>query len=403
MPSQPSNLASESLASETLSSEETSSTASPQPDGPEKTRFSQAHIQELDGFRAIAILWVFVMHMFYGWAPRPPKGFTLMPSALIGVVGHGWLGVDLFFLLSGFLITGILLDSRGTPNYFRNFYARRVLRIVPLYFTCIAVMALAFRGFASYFGLSLLFLANFARVFHARIPHGPSTFWSLAIEEHFYLIWPLLVRFLKRSNLFILTLILVFGTPILRGYCAHLGMDPEQVIYQYSWFRFDGLALGAILAMWVRSPYFDRRSAWKLAGFLVGFSLLVTVIGIPFGIMETKSVAASALRYTQAQFFFGAAMALALAYRGTPFTALLRTRFTKIVAGLSYCLYLIHVAMGEGYYWILRKMAFNDVAHFGIQGAVAVRLVVIGAMAFTVASLSKKFLEDPMLKLKRYF
>jgi len=211
------------------------------------------------------------------------------------------------------------------------------------------------------------------------------------------------MRFLKRSNLFILTLILVFGTPILRGYCAHLGMDPEQVIYQYSWFRFDGLALGAILAMWVRSPYFDRRSAWKLAGFLVGFSLLVTVIGIPFGIMETKSVAASALRYTQAQFFFGAAMALALAYRGTPFTALLRTRFTKIVAGLSYCLYLIHVAMGEGYYWILRKMAFNDVAHFGIQGAVAVRLVVIGAMAFTVAALSKKFLEDPMLKLKRYF
>ena len=364
---------------------------------------SHAHISELDGFRAIAILWVFIMHMFYVWPPKPPQGFTLMPSPLVQFVSHGWLGVDLFFILSGFLISGILMDSREKPNYFRNFYARRVLRIIPLYFTCIVVMGLAFRGYGRYFVLSVLFLANFARFFHARIPRGPNTFWSLAIEEHFYLIWPLLVRFLKRSQLFILTLVLVFGTPILRGICAYKGMDPEQVIYLYSWFRFDGLALGAILAIWMRSEYFDRKWVWRLAGFLVGFSALITVIGLPFGIMGTKSVAAAALRYTQAQFVFAAAMALALAYRGTKFTAILRTRFTKVVADLSYCLYLIHVAIGEGYYWGLHRMGFNDVAHFGIQGAVAIRIVVIGAMCFAVAWTSKKFLEEPMLRLKRYF
>ncbi len=364
---------------------------------------SQAHIPELDGFRAIAVLMVLITHMFYGWNPLFPKRGTFIPSPVMGLISHGWLGVDLFFILSGFLITGILLDARERPNYFRNFYARRLLRIIPLYFTCILLMGLAYKTYWGYFGLSALFLANFALYFRARTPHGPSVFWSLAVEEHFYLVWPLLVRFLKRSQLFLLTLILVFGTPILRGYGAYKGMDPELAIYEYSWFRFDGLALGAILAMWVRSQYFDRRSAWKFAGFLVGFSLLITIAGLPFGILQAKTIASNAFRYTQAQFVFAAGMVLALAYRGTWATTFLRTRFTKLVAGLSYCLYLIHLAIGDGYYAVLRSVGFNDVAHFGIQGAIAVRMVVILALAFTLALLSKKFLEDPVLSLKRYF
>ena len=180
-------------------------------------------------------------------------------------------------------------------------------------------------------------------------------------------------------------------------------MDPEKQFYVYSIFRFDGLALGAILAMWVRSKYFNRAGAWKLAGFLVGFSLLVTVLGQPFGLSQAKTVAASALRYTQAQFFFAAAMAMALAYRGTGATAFLRTRFAKFTAGLSYCIYLIHLSLGDGYYGLLHWMGFNDVAHFGIPGAVAVRFLVIGAATFGLAALSKRYLEDPVLKLKRYF
>ena len=368
-----------------------------------KEALAHSHIAELDGFRAIAILWVFLLHMFYGWGPRPPQGFTLLPGPFIQIASHGWLGVDLFFILSGFLITGILLDSREKPNYFRNFYARRVLRIVPLYFTCIAIMAIFYRGFHQYFLLSLVFFANFARLFDIRIPGGPSSYWSLAIEEHFYLLWPLLVRFLNRSYLFALTLIIVFGTPILRGVAAYKGVDPNHAIYFYSWFRFDGLALGAILAMWMRSPYFDRKWVWKLAGFLLGFSLAATIIGLPFGIMGTRTPVAAALRYTQMQFVFAAFMALALAYRGTKYTTLLRTRFTKTIAGLSYCIYLIHEPIGDGYYAILHRTGFSDVAHFGYEGTVAVRFFVIASLSFVIASLSKKYLEDPMLRLKRYF
>jgi peptidoglycan/LPS O-acetylase OafA/YrhL len=360
-------------------------------------------ILELDGFRAIAVLWVLLLHFVYGWRPTPPAALSRVPLIFVGAISHGWLGVDLFFILSGFLITGILLDARAKPKYFRNFYARRALRILPLYLICIAVMAFAYRGQRPYFGLSVLFLANFAHYFRVGIPHGPGVFWSLAVEEHFYLLWPLLVRFLRRSSLFALTLVLVLGTPILRGYCAYIGMDMVKEIYVYSFFRFDGLALGAILAMWARSDYYNRKMAWRLAGLLVGFALLITLCGLPFRIMEAHTVASTALRSTQAQFLFAAAMALALAFRGSTYTAILRSRPARVTAELSFCLYLIHLALGDGYYSVLHALRFNDVAHFGIDGAVFVRFLVIGTAAFALAALSRRFLEDPILKLKRYF
>jgi len=326
-----------------------------------------------------------------------------MPHVLVFVIGHGWLGVDLFFILSGFLITGILLDSRKSEHYFRNFYIRRTLRIVPLYFTCILVMYLAYPAAGTYFVLALAFLANFFYPFGVSPPHGPSLFWSLAIEEHFYLVWPLLVRLFNRVALFVVTLVLVFGTPILRGICAYRGMDPELEIYVYSFFRFDGLALGAILALWVRSRFYSRASAWKLAGTLVGLSLLVTVIGWPYGIMGTRTVASSALRYTQAEFIFAGAMALALAYQGSRITGLLRSRAARVIADLSFCIYLTHLALGDGYYFLLHSISFDDTASFGAVGALAVRCVVITSVAFGLAALSRRYLETPFLRLKRYF
>jgi len=363
---------------------------------------SDVRILELDGFRAAAVLMVLVHHLFYGW-PLDAAAFSWMPNALVFAIGHGWFGVDLFFILSGFLITGILLDSRENAHYFRNFYIRRTLRIVPLYFTCILVMYFAYPGAGPYFALSLLFLANFSHPFGVFTPHGPGVFWSLAIEEHFYLLWPLLVRLFNRISLLVVTGVVVLGTPILRGICAYQGMDPESEIYVYSFFRFDGLALGAILALWVRSPFYSRSSAWTLAGGLAGLSLLVTAIGLPYGIMGTRTVASSALRYTQAELMFAAAMALALAYQGSSITGILRSRVARVIADLSFCIYLTHLALGDGYYFVLHSIDLNDVEYFGAVGALAVRCVVIGALTFGVAALSRRYLEKPFLRLKRYF
>jgi peptidoglycan/LPS O-acetylase OafA/YrhL len=343
---------------------------------------------------------VLVHHLFYGW--KTPA-LAQLPQMIRIPIEQGWRGVDLFFVLSGFLITGILLDAKENQHYFRNFYSRRVLRIVPLYLTCIILMYFGYPKSGKYFLLSIVYLANFAYYFRVRVPHGPGVFWSLAVEEHFYLVWPFAVRLFSRAWLLIIICIIVVGSPILRGICAHAGMDPEQQIYTYSFFRLDALALGAFLALWVRSRYYNRASAWTIVSVLIGVTLLMMLLGRPYGIMNTKSVAATALHYSQVAFVFAAFMVFALAHQGSVFTALLRTRAARITADLSYCIYLIHLTVGDFYYRILNSFRFDDVSRLGTAASIMLRIAVVGAVTFGLASLSKKFLEDPFLRLKRYF
>jgi peptidoglycan/LPS O-acetylase OafA/YrhL len=141
-------------------------------------------VPELDGIRAIAIWMVLLAHAFYGFvnAPGALAGF---PGPVKQIIGHGWLGVDLFFLLSGFLITGILLDTKARPNYFRNFYIRRVLRIMPLYFTCIAIWSICYDNAGRYFLLSSFFGANLSGILHIYEPHGPGVLWPQEVEVLF--------------------------------------------------------------------------------------------------------------------------------------------------------------------------------------------------------------------------
>ena len=359
-----------------------------------------ARILELDGFRAAAVFAVLFHHLFYGW--RTPV-LSKIPGVFLAVLSRGWLGVDLFFVLSGFLITGILLDAKGSEHYFRNFYTRRVLRIVPLYLICILLMYLCYPNKGAYFRLSFVYLANFAYFFQIPKPHGPGVFWSLAIEEHFYVLWPLIVRFLSKAWLTGLILFLVLGSPILRGICAHAGMDPALEIYPYSFFRFDNLALGGLLALWVRSDFYSRSGAWKLASLLFGATCLILFFGRPYGIADARTVAASALHFTQAGFVFAGSLALALAYRGSRFAFFLRGPVARLTADLSYCIYLIHLTLGDLYYRLLHFFKFNDASRLGAIGSLGVRILVVGTVSFGLAALSKKYLEDPFLRMKRYF
>lgn len=363
-------------------------------------KLNPSRVLELDGFRACAVLMVLVHHLFYGW--KTPA-LARLPSSMRIAIEQGWRGVDLFFVLSGFLITGILLDSRQNEHYFRNFYSRRVLRIVPLYLTCIIFMYFGYPKSGKYFLLSLIYLANFAFYFRVGIPHGPGVFWSLAIEEHFYLIWPLAVRLFHRVWLLVLICIIVVGSPILRGICTHAGMDPERQIYPYTFFRLDALAMGAFLALWFRSRYYNRGSAWTMAGVLIGATLLITLLGRPYGIMNVKSVLGTALHYSQVAFVFAGLLAVAVAHQGSAFTALLRSRAARITSDLSYCIYLIHLTVGDLYYRILNAFRFDDFSRLGTAGSIVLRIIVVGAFTFGLAVLSKKFLEDPFLRLKRYF
>lgn len=354
-------------------------------------------IPELDGFRGIAVLMVMVEHTF---EVAPTK---VHPTGTVDfLLTHGWLGVDLFFILSGFLITGILLDERGRPDYFRSFYRRRALRILPLALSCLVAYALIYHhqyngAFALDFLLTLFFCANLNLLFGVLPLPGTGVMWSLAVEEHFYLLWPVAIRRLPRRAIGWLALAIILISPIGRGLAMHWGVR-AQAVYQLSWFRFDGLAVGALLAVFVRTRYFTARNTWKAALGWLAIVLAVTTLLKPYGALLPKSTLGEALRYTQAQALFGAAMAVALAHQGTALTAILRSRFLGWVAALSYCLYLIHMAVGDLYRWTLHQAGMSVSANS--LGALFMRYAVVFLVSFALAALSRRYLETPFLRMR---
>ncbi len=350
-----------------------------------------SHIGELDGIRAIAIWMVLVLHVFVPdeESSRALAGF---PRSLLLIMGHGWLGVDLFFVLSGFLITGILLESRDNPHYIRNFYGRRALRILPLYFVCIGVMACFYHGSAPYFLLSLIFMANMNNVFGIAAPHGPGVFWSLAVEEHFYFVWPWLVRLLSRRVLSSVCAIIVVAEPLLRAVFAARGVDVPVVLVPLRRPRF-GRAAGHLVpfAVGIEAAIVSARGACIVA------CLVVTAAALPFGVMS-KTVAGMALRGTQAMLVFNALTLVAIAARSTGLTAPLRASFARLTGELSYCLYLIHLALWDAYMAVFRRFVPEG---FTLSQLMR-RAVVVLAVSYGLALLSRRFLERPFLSLKRY-
>jgi peptidoglycan/LPS O-acetylase OafA/YrhL len=357
-------------------------------------------IPELDGFRGIAVLMVMIEHV-YEAAPLPA---IRMPSPLYFLLTHGWLGVDLFFVLSGFLITGILLDERARKDYFQRFYRHRALRILPLALTCLFLFAIIYphrsgSGFPLAFVLTLLFCANLKILFGVLAVPGTGPMWSLAVEEHFYLLWPIAIRRLSRRTIGCLAAAIVLLSPVARGLAIHYGVR-ARCVYELSWFQFDGLAIGALLAVFVRSAHFTIRKTWVAALGWLAIIVILTVVLRPYGVLLPQSTLGEALRYTQAEALFGAAMAVALAHHGSNWMGFLRSRFLGWTAGISYCLYLIHMSIGDLYYWTLHRAGINDIAVLGATGALLARYVVILPVAFGLAVLSGRYLEKPFLRMR---
>ena len=237
---------------------------------------SNDRIPALDGLRGIAILAVMLFHFkLYAFG----EAGTLAERIYSTVLGLGWAGVDLFFVLSGFLITGILYDSRGQPSYYRVFYARRTVRIFPLYYAALAALF-----FAIPHGLKLLereramldllehatpwfswvYLLNWPMGVYgfATVPGIMQHLWSLSVEEQFYLVWPGVVRNLPRRRLMVLCAGLVTGAVALRILC-HL-LDRPEGAYLWTFCRTDSLGIGALIALAMRGPA-DRLTLERYA------------------------------------------------------------------------------------------------------------------------------------------
>lgn len=339
-------------------------------------------VPALDGFRAIAIWMVMAYHLF--GHSMGGRQWSFGPRVVAAVTSPGWLGVDVFFVLSGLLITTILLRTREDRNYFTRFYSRRARRILPLYLLVLTLTALLFDGSKQFYLACLLFGANFISLLGISGPESAIVFWSLAVEEHFYFVWPLAVRRLSRKGLAWVAAALVIGEPVLRFLCAARGIDT----YWYSWFRLDGLALGALLALYLTS---DLRSA-LLSRRLIGAGGLVFLSGCCFlaangALTGAGGVPSGTLRFTIAECGFATAMLAALEFPGR-WTAPLYSTAARVTANLSYCLYLIHYGIAKIY-----DRAFT---HESFEGVTA-RAVAVTLVSYGLAWVSFKYLEKPLM------
>jgi peptidoglycan/LPS O-acetylase OafA/YrhL len=239
----------------------------------------RGHLLALDGVRGFAILVVMCSHAF--------ESNYIAQGILVRFIGlaffYGYLGVDLFFVLSGFLITGILYDSLQDSGYFRKFYARRALRIFPLYYGVLLVCYLLTRPLHLHWGtmgwLLPLYLQNLEpRTIMTYSPGGGIGlfhFWSLAIEEQFYLVWPAVVFLLRSRRALLRTTLGASAVALLLRllYIAHNGSG--YVIHVTTLFRADSLLLGGTLALLYRSTIWAKVQRSGRMVFLASVGLFV--------------------------------------------------------------------------------------------------------------------------------
>jgi peptidoglycan/LPS O-acetylase OafA/YrhL len=365
---------------------------------------------ELDTLRGVAILAVVFYH---GFSQCDATG---LPGILPGIVRaffaatrFGWLGVNLFFVLSGFLITGILLESKGTPRYYKSFYVRRALRILPAYLLLLLLLLLLPRiGIVdhriswSFVGLSLIYLSNVTNFFGVAMQYGP--LWSLAVEEQFYLLWPAAVRNLSQRALAFCALAVFLGCPLLRAIAFAYG-HPAEV--WYTWMVADGLASGSLLAISSRTILTDRRSMKWFSALCITASLLLIALGARFGTLSPvppTTLLGASLRWTLFNVLFTGMLGTALLLGASGWARIVRRPVLQFFGGISYGLYLIHTLVFEvtGHFVVPVVMRL---ARFRVQGDAALPLILmrflVGAAAATlIAFLSRRYFEEPFLKLK---
>lgn len=345
---------------------------------------AKQHLPVLDGVRAIAVLLVICFHFWLAFANGQHN--------LVGKLAiWGQTGVDLFFVLSGFLITGILLDSKGSEHFLRNFYVRRILRIFPLYYaTLLAIYFLCpllhltawtpWKQSAWYW----VYLQNIPDTFAPSLASGPQHFWSLAVEEHYYLVWPFLVMLLARDKL-----LKVIGLAIGVSLLTRVLLSQYDTFY-FTLCRLDGLAIGSAIAIFARSRPTGLASyaVWaKRLLFLLGPVLVITQL-----LVSGKSLLAIQVsKSTLIALAYACVMVLAIENRcGSLVQKLLSGRILGSIGKYSYGMYVLHPFILGGLH--AAGLRYNV---FG--------LLVSALLTYLAAWISWTLFEKRFLRLKRYF
>ena len=281
--------------------------------------FAGVHMPVLDGIRGIAILMVMAYHFTIYGMERTPAVF--IDRLFYRVFTAGWCGVDLFFVLSGFLITGILLDAKGEKHFFRNFYVRRILRIFPLYYGFLIVfffwLSLTstvddnFRSLLDQQGWYWSYLVNISIAIEGwpRM-HTIGHFWSLAVEEQFYLFWPLVIFFFAPRQLMTICVVCLVGSFLVRLGFALAGNPLAAYVLTPA--RMDTLAVGAFIALVVRRPDgLMSLTRWIWPVCIVSVAVLGTMFVWQRGLRSTDIIVQT-IGYSMLAVTFGAILVAAL-------------------------------------------------------------------------------------------
>lgn len=368
------------------------------------SRDSAGRIPVLDGLRGIAILLVLVRHAVDEMSLATPVDRFVYHLARLGSNG-----VDIFFVLSGFLITGILLDTRDRPDYFSRFYFRRALRILPLYYATLVLVFLVTPRFIDPSSTAFLLDAGASQIWYwtyltnwlfAWRDHygGLAHFWTLAVEEQFYLVWPAVVLLAGQRRIPAVCLSAIVITVLARVVCVWVGAS-TLAMYVMTITRLDGLAVGSLLAVLARRPGgLSRFQRWYTPLAFASILLLVIVVVAEWGRGRTPAVMlAGALPVAVAS---GTVMALSLILSPTSrLVSLLSLRALRFFAKYSYGLYVVHPMI----YAAIRTRWSDDllpaVGGSLLSGRLAFSVIAISAAAL-VALLSWHGWEKHWLKLK---
>lgn len=381
---------------------------------PARSEGTSRHQPELDGIRGLAILFVLLSHapISLGVLPRftpHNKWVSLISYVLV----PGWGGVDLFFALSGFLITGILLRARTSPIYFSSFYARRTLRIFPIYYLFLTFSLIGGHLWPA-FNAELPAAANERVSYFLYIQNWPvfwtswagmtslwGAFWSLAVEEQFYLMWPTLIRLFSVPVMLGLCIVgFVLGWP-LRWLVIHYLTGMTVGCLQFPLSRLDGLFLGAACALYREYSGRPIPLKWAKLSFCAGAALLLQISVLH--VRELYGVGVHIVTYGVTGFaLMGGGLIAASQHQPSPLHRVLTWRPLLIAGRYSYGMYvyhlLIYLALAQGARSISPSTG-GELNVFAALLCIAFAILVVTG----VAALSFYVLEQPLLRLKRFF
>lgn len=352
----------------------------------------------LDVLRGIAILLVFFYHNFH----------------FLPIFQFGWMGVDLFFVLSGFLITEILLSSQKEKNYFRNFYARRFLRISPLYYlTLFAFLCLSPYLFSEQnMGIYHYYTQNqvwfwshlqnwlFVQKGLSSTPYL-SHFWSLAVEEQFYLFWPLIIFLLKDlKRLRICIIALIIAALAIRIYMWHQYPSDMVKYYCNTLTRMDSLLMGCLLLVWQKE---GKSLPVKKINYTILFCVSFLITGFLLGNdLKQTNPFFSTIGYTVISVLCASLLYLFIKGEVKPFNWLKTSSLLNYIGKISYGIYIFHIPVHLVLSSVLMNILRNNLQFTATEALLSVATISL-IVTIVAGSLSFYLLEKPLSTLKKHF